>query len=176
MLKKLILTVVILAVVLVVTGFLLRTEFKVARKVIIQADVAKVHELVGELRNWPKWTPWQEDDPTIVTTLGATTTGVGASQTWTGKGGNGELTFTKCDPATGITFDMNFINGDTRVPSKCWVSYAPASSGVEVEWGIEGDFAPMLVIGGYLGTFADSLMGPKFDKGLNTLKLQCEAP
>ena len=66
MLKKLILTVVILAVVLVVTGFLLRTDFKVARKVIIQADVAKVHELVGELRNWPKWTPWQEDDPTIV--------------------------------------------------------------------------------------------------------------
>ncbi|MCY3001103.1 MAG: SRPBCC family protein [Planctomycetota bacterium] len=175
MLKKLILALVALVLLFVLVGFLLGSDFKVSRKVTIQADVAKVHELVGELRNWPKWAPWQEDDPTIVTTFGPTTTGVGASQTWTGKDGNGELTFTKCDPATGIVFDMVFINGDTRVPSKCWMSYAPASGGVDVEWGIEGDFAPMPVIGGYFGTFADSMMGPMFDKGLTKLKAECEA-
>jgi hypothetical protein len=175
MLKKIAITVVILVVLLVLVGFLLGTEFKVTRKVTIQADVAKVHELCGELRNWDKWAPWQEDDPSIVTTYGATTTGVGASQTWTGRDGNGELTLTKSDPATGIAYDMVFIDGETRMPSKSWMSYTPAAGGVEVEWGIEGDFKPLPVIGGYFGTFADSLMGPMFDKGLTKLKQQCEA-
>lgn len=175
MLKKILIAAVVLVVLVVAVGFLLGSAFKVTRKVTIQADVAKVHELCGELRNWPKWAPWQEDDPTIVTTFGPTTTGVGASQTWTGKDGNGELTLTKCDPATGVAYDMTFIDGDTRIPSKSWMSYTPSAGGVEVEWGIEGDFGVMGMMGGYLGTFADSLMGPMFDKGLTKLKQQCEA-
>ena len=38
--------------------------------------------LVGDLTQWPEWTPWQEMDPKMQTTFGEQTTGVGAHQSW----------------------------------------------------------------------------------------------
>ncbi len=173
MLKKILTALAILILVFVVVGALLPREFSVKRTTVVLAEPAKVHALVGELKRWDEWAPWKESDPTVVTTYGASTTGVGASQTWTGKDGDGRLQFTKCDPATGIAYDMVFLDGDKEMPAQSWMTYSPAAGGTQVEWGISGamDYP---VVGGYFALLADSMIGGMFQSGLDKLKQRAE--
>ena len=72
----------------------------------MQATPAQVHAFVGDLEKWDEWTPWIEDDPSIVTTFGEKTVGVGAHQSWTSESGDGELTLTQSDElAFRVVFD-----------------------------------------------------------------------
>jgi len=171
--KKLLIALAAVVALVAVAGLVLGNHFRVERRVSIKADVARVHELCGELKNWPKWAPWQESDPSIVVTLGETTTGVGAHQSWKGDGDAGELTFTKCDPATGIQYDMWFINGEKRSPSISMMNYRPLADGVEVSWVIEGEI-DLPILGAYLALAFDSMVGPMFEQGLAKLKSACE--
>lgn len=173
MLKKILTALAILILVFVLVGALLSREFRVTRTVVVKADPAKVHALVGDLKRWDEWAPWKDSDPTIVTTYGPTTTGVGASQAWTGKDGAGRLTLTKCDPATGIAYDMVFDDDGREMPAKSWMSYAPVAGGIQVEWGIEGNM-DMPVIGGYFAQMADMMIGGMFQSGLDKLKSRAE--
>ncbi len=174
MLKRIVIALLVLAAVFVAVGLVLGSHFRVERRTTIKADIARVHELCGELKNWPQWEPWRDDDPSIVVTFGDKTTGVGAHQSWKGSAGDGELTFTRCDPQAGITYDMVFINGEERMPSVALMNYRQLQPGsVEVSWVIEGDLkAP--VIGGYLALAFDSMIGPSFERGLAKLKSVCE--
>lgn len=174
MLAKLGIAVVVLIVLFVAVGFIIPGDYSVERSATINAPAAQVHALVGELRNWPKWMPWWDQDATIVTSFGDLTTGVGASQKWTGKDGEGEVVFTRCDPASGIAYDMVFTQGDTRMPSKAWVEYVAEGEATRVTWKMAGDIETP-VIGGYLAAMMDGMMvGPLFQQGLDTLKAEVE--
>ncbi len=174
MLKKLFYAVLILLALLILIGAFLPTRYAASQSVDIRSDRARVHEFVGELRRWDEWGPWKDEDPSLVVTHGSLTTGVGAHQSWTGDSGNGELTFTQCSPEQGIAYDMLFIDGERKLPARCWMSYAPATDGTRVTWGLEGDF-DMPIIGGWMVL----LMGPALDdmleKGLVKLKTVAEA-
>ena len=169
----------VLAVLLVLAGvgFVLPTDFAVAKSVTIDAEPAQVHAWVGDLQKWPEWGPWHEDDPTMVTTLGDKTVGVGANQSWTGKDGDGELTLTESDPATGIAYDMAFIMDGERYPSSAVMSYEKVDGGTQVTWSMEGDVGGMMppVIAGYMNTFMmKGSIGDMFERGLAALKGKVE--
>ena len=174
MLKKILIALGIVIVVLILVGLVLPMDYELERTVVIQAEPAKVHALVGDLKRWDEWTPWKEEDPTIVTTFGPTTTGAGASQSWTGESGGGRLTFTQSDAMTGIVFDMAFVDGDREMPATGWIRYAPAPGGTEVEWAMQGEMR-MPIIGGYFALVTDMFVGPMFEKGLAKLKAKAEA-
>jgi hypothetical protein len=168
----------LLLVLFLVVGLILPTDYSVSESVEIDATAAEVHVFVGELRKWPEWAPWEENDPTIVTTYGPTTTGVGASQSWTSETeGAGELTLTKCDPATGIAYDMAFIVGETRSPARADMSYAASGAGTTVTWSMEGDMSEMLppVLDGYMTLLMPEMIGEMFRQGLDKLKVVVEA-
>lgn len=174
MLKKIVVALVLLLVLVVVVGLALPKDFEFARRTTIQAPPERIHELVGDLRRWDDWTPWKKVDPTVAVTLGPTTSGVGASQTWTGKDGGGRLVFSECDAKTGIVYDMAFINDGHELPSKGWVKYTPAGAATEVEWGMRGTM-DVPVIGGYFATLMGPMMaGPMFEQGLADLKAKLE--
>jgi len=161
-----------LATLLVIAiGFMLPSTYTITRSVVIKADTARVHTLVGDLERWPEWTTWLQDDPTIVVTLGATTAGMGASQTWVGDSGSGELTFTRCDPAWGIAYDMGFDQG--KYFAECDMTYHPKDGGTEVVWRMTGDNG-LNVLQRYMGLVMDAMVGPMFEDGLNRLKLAAE--
>ena len=175
MLKKILTAIAIFILVFVLVGAMFSREFDVTRKVVVNAEPAKIHALVGELKRWDEWTPWLESDPTIVTTFGPTTSGVGASQTWTGKDGDGRLTFTQADPVRGIDYDMVFIDGEREMPSKGWIHYTPVTGGMQVEWGMTG-VVDMPVVGGYFAAMMDLMVGGMFERGLEKLKARTETP
>lgn len=177
MLKNVLLVLLALFVAVVVVGFFLPTTYAVERRITIDAGAERVHALVGDLERWPLWTPWAAADPSMTTTLGDSTTGVGASQRWSGKDGDGELTFTESDPATGIAYDMAFIDGDLRAPAVSAMRYEPSGEGTTVVWTMSGDsadFAPP-VVGGYVNLMMPAMIGDMFDQGLEKLKEVAES-
>ena len=162
-----ILTALIIGIVLlfVVSLFLPKT-FHVERSILIDAASAEVHAHVGDLAKWESWTPWVEADPTIVIDYGPATSGVGASQSWSGDSGNGELTFTRCDSVAGVAYDMSFDEG--RYPSTGELNYAAEGAGTRVTWIMDGESTG--VVGRWFGLFMGPMVGPMFDRGLERLK------
>jgi hypothetical protein len=171
--KILLVLLAILAVALLV-GLALPTAFDVERGILVQAAPARVHALVGDLRRWPEWTPWQESDQGLVVVPGAASTGVGASQSWTDSSGSGRLVFTRCDEA-GIAYDMVFGGDGEELPAKGEIRYAPEGGATRVTWRMQGDFA-VPVVGGWLRLAMIGFVEGDFDKGLAKLKRVAESP
>ena len=175
MLKIVLIASVASIVIFALVGALLSQHYVASRSIVIHASTAQVFPLLAELTNWPKWEPFLEQDPTMLTTLGAKTTGIGASQSWAGAKGGGRLTFKECDPKTGIAYDLVFVNGDNEASAVSWMHMNPRTDGsTEVVWGIDGELN-MPVLGGYMAKFSDDMVGPMFERGLNRLKLVAES-
>jgi carbon monoxide dehydrogenase subunit G len=169
-LKRILTALIIGIVLLFVISLFLPKTFHVERSIRIDASSAEVHAYVGDLAKWESWTPWIEADPTIVIDYGPVTSGVGASQSWTGDSGNGELSFTRCDPSHGVAYDMSFDEG--RYPSTGELTYAAEGAGTMVTWVMDGESNG--VVGRWMGLFMGSMVGPMFDQGLESLKTVVE--
>ena len=153
-------------------GWMLPGTYHVERSIDVMAPTAEVHALVGNLEHWGDWTPWVENDPTIQVTIGNTSTGVGAHQSWDGNSGKGELTFTSSDPETGISYVMSFE--ENKYSSTGTMTYEAIDGGTRVVWAMDGNNPNM--ISKWFGLFMNSsLVGPSFDKGLAKLKLLVES-
>lgn len=175
MLKKILIAVLVLIAAILLIGAFLPARFEASRTIEIQADRTRVHEFVGELKRWDSWGPWKEEDPSIVVSFGEKTTGIGAYQSWTGDSGNGELTFSQCSVEQGIVYDMNFFDGDKKLPAKCWMKYNPVNANsTQVTWGMEGSI-DMPLVGGWIVILMQPSLDDMIQKGLNKLKAVSEA-
>ncbi|MEM7009371.1 MAG: SRPBCC family protein [Thermodesulfobacteriota bacterium] len=172
LLKTIFSVLIVLIVVVVVIGLFLPTNYNIERSITIDAAPAEIHKYVGNLSNWNKWEPWRQADPSIVITPGEKTSGIGASQSWTGDSGDGALTFIKDSQTKGVEYDLVFDGG--AYVSKSAITYDPLEDGeTNVTWTMTGDMdAP--VIGGYFVLMMDSMVGQMFEKGLENLKSTVE--
>jgi len=164
--KPLLIVMASLVAVFFVVGIFLPGEYFVTRSVTIEASPEQIHSFVGDLERWPEWTPWTELDPSIRTTVGETSSGVGARQTWTGESGTGELSFTEWDPRKGVAFDLSFDEG--KYVSTSTLRYEKVDGGTRVTWDMQGENSG--VIGRYFGLMMDSMVGPSYERGLAKLK------
>lgn len=151
----------------VVIGIMLPNEYHVEREIVIDAKPEVVHQYVGDLNKWPTWSPWEVGDPSIVVTVGTPSTGVGATQSWSGDSGTGSLTFTSSDPQKGIKYDLLFEEGAYKAVGQM-VYEAQGENQTKVIWMMDGS-NDMAVIGGYLSKAMDTMVGPMFDLGLMQL-------
>ena len=169
-----IIIIVTLVVLLGIASMVMSDEYDFERSIVIDAEPAAVHAYVGELKSWDEWTPWKQDDPSIEITYGDKTTGVGASQSWTGKDGKGKLTFTRCDVASGIAYDMVFTAEDgTEMPAACAMNYEKSGKGTKVTWTMSGKLEGMGA--GIFAALMPSMAGKMFDRGLESLKKKVES-
>jgi hypothetical protein len=159
--------------VLLTAGLFLPAEFRVERSIVVEASTERIHSLVGDLEQWPAWSPWPEMDPSIKVVYGEKTTGTGAHQTWSGKSGNGALTFTECDPRRGVAYDLYFDDGQDK--SLGSIRYEELPEGTRVTWTMSGDFGANIP-GRYVGLLMDSVVGKSFESGLAKLKERAETP
>ena len=157
---------------IVLVGLFLPSKYEITREIIIHAPKAAVHAYVGDLKKWDAWTPWKDEDPTVVTTLGEITTGVGANQSWKGDTGDGRLIFTTCDVEKGIAYDLFFEGG--RYNCFCNITYESSGENTKIIWLMSGN-AGGPILGGYFALMMDPLIGAMFDKGLTRLKTVVES-
>lgn len=155
------------ALVVVVVGLVLPQEYSITRTVVIEASPGQVHELVGDLNNWPRWIPWLTGDPSTVATFDDQTTGKGAHFFWQTDSGGGELTFTRSQADWGVAFDM--VLGKQKRLSACSLLYRPIQQGTEVTWQMQGDNG-LDILDRYFSLLLNPLMGPMLDDGLSQLK------
>ncbi len=173
MFKKILIALFVIIVLVVIVGLFLPTHYEVSRSITIDAPRGKIHVLVGDLKRWDDWTPWKKHDPSLVVTLGDKTTGEGASQSWKGKDGDGELTFTKCTASSGVEFDMAFDEG--RMTSKGALLYEDQGESTRVTWMMKGDLDSLPpVMAGYFAAMMPAMVGGSFDEGLAALKAEVE--
>ena len=174
MLKTLFIVIVGVLVLLTVGGFLLPSEYKVERDIVIAAAPEKIHGAVADLSTWPTWTAWTESaDPTCKWTFSAPSSGVGAVMTWKGeKMGDGRLELTGSSPTEGVEYDVAFAEGQD--PAQGGVRYETLADGTtKVTWFNTGDLGTN-PLARYMGLFMDTMLGPDFEKGLEGLKERVE--
>lgn len=164
--------VLILVAILAIGGigmFVLDGKFDISREVTIKAPPASVYQQVGDLREWPNWLPFTKHDKSVQTTI-EQPTGVGASQHWTSKNGNGKLTFTEADEEKGIKFDMLF---DEKYASKGSLTFTRSGEDTRVVWRMTGQNDDFL--GKWMAFCMGHMVGPMFEEGLTDLKNKVEA-
>jgi len=151
--------------VLILIGLTLSSEYEVKQTKVISGSIKDIHKVIGNLRTWPNWGPWMEDDPNMKITSTASS-GVGATQQWTGKSGTGHLTFTHVDPEAGIAYELQF---DQWPKARARFDYENISeSQSSVTWTMNGTI-PIPVIGGYMALVFQEVMGKSFEKGLSNI-------
>jgi hypothetical protein len=165
--KSLIVLLIIIIVLFIVIGIILPEDYLLSRSVVIDASPQQIHPYLNNLNNWPEWSPWTENDPTLKVTVGDIYSGVGASQSWVSKDGDGSLVFTASNPQNGIDYDLEFNQGQFQC--KSGFKYVPEGQNTQVIWEMTGT-VDTPVIGGYFAAKMDSWVGKEFEKGLQNLK------
>ena len=161
----------VLFILAIIVGMFLPKEFSISREMEVNASSESVFALIGDLERWPEWGPWKDADASLDVTLGEKTSGVGASQSWVGKDGNGRLVFTEVDPSKGVHFDL-FFNDDAFANSSS-ITFATVGEVQVVTWTMKGS-VEVPVMGGYLAWMMPDMVSPMFDDGLAKLKAAAE--
>lgn len=162
---------VLIALVLIL-GAIAPREIKAARSITINAPVERVFNAVNDLKNWEKWSPWNDMDPDMVITMGEKSVGEGASYTWAGpEMGTGKMTILKSEPSVRLLIEVEF---DGMPPAKAPWTFEGKPEGTYVTWGFDSKMTYPL---NAMMLFMDmsSMIGNDFDKGLNKLKTVIES-
>ena len=160
-----------LIVVIIIVGLLLDNTVNVRRQVVIEAAPQAIHPYLSDLKQWPQWTPWKALDPSIKTTIGNISEGVGASQSWVGESGAGALTITQSSLDEGVIFSLNF-EGDSTVYTS-GITYQWDGKATTVTWYMTGNMEP-IIIGNYFAQLMDTFVGQSYQDGLDKLKALVE--
>jgi hypothetical protein len=162
-----------LVAVLVVVGLFLPRQWHVERTVVIKAGPEHIHPLVSDLKQWQSWAAWTKDmDPEVKNEYGGPASGVGAWWSWNGPVmGHGKMTIVKSDVASGVWVD-EMIETDDGVNAKGSLTWTRQGEETTVKWVDEGTLPP--VIGGYVVSMIEQMLGDNFKTGLEKLKVQAE--
>ncbi|MBL8857526.1 MAG: SRPBCC family protein [Planctomycetes bacterium] len=129
-----------------VTGFFLPRQWQASAQATVRATPAAIHPLVNDPRRWPEWFPWSKvKAPDIRYSYSGAETGVGAVLSWTSTNvGQGTLTLTSSDPATGVTYDL-VIGGFNSLPIRGSIAFQEAGgvTTVTLQEGGELDVNPI---------------------------------
>lgn len=148
-------------------------EFRIERRLGIQAPPEKLHALIADLRTFNRWNPYAKKDPTMTTTYRGPTVGVGAAFDFAGNGnaGAGSLEITG-DTPTAVDMRLRMrkpMDADNAVR----FSLTPRGDITEVSWAMQGRNAfPAKVMGVIFDI--DQMVGRDFEAGLHDLKILAE--
>lgn len=175
--KWIVIVLVVLLLVFVVGGLLLPSKYEVTRVVTINAPADKVHAVIGDLKQWPKWGSWWRTYPDIKNDHTGDGVAAGSKLAFSSeKSGDGVIEIIKTDPATGLFTLVTFEPGKEDWKMNSDLMYSPDGTGTKVTWKAHGDMGGSLV-GRWLGvTMFDSMMGKDFEKGLANAKEIIEGP
>ncbi|KIA62726.1 MULTISPECIES: SRPBCC family protein [Nocardia] len=149
-------------------------EFEVVRQAVISAEPSRIHGLIDDLREWTKWSPWEDLDPQLQRTYTGAESGVGAKYAWTGnrKAGAGRMEIV-ASAEREIAIRLDFEK-PWQATNQVLFELNPTESGAtEVVWRMSGQQQGLMkVLSKILPT--DKFVGKDFEKGLARLKAVAE--
>lgn len=149
------------------------SEYTVSRSTHVHAPRERVHALVEDFHEWPRWSPWEDLDPDIRRTYGGRPEGTGARYAWEGnrKAGQGSMEITRSTPEA-VEIDLTFLK-PFKSRSRVRFLLEESGGGTDVTWVLHGEQKGVM---GLLGRAVpmDRLIGKDFEKGLSRLKSAAE--
>jgi len=170
-LKRLSMVILLALVGLVVFAATRPDQYTIMRSAVIPAPPTQVWALIGDIRQWERWSPWKHHDPSVRCNYSAAMTGVGAQQDWTSdKSGSGTLLFTGWEAPSRVVYELYFKEWDSTARGE--VTLAEVRPGqTEVTWVMHGQNNLLgkifFVVLGMEGAIAQD-----FDLGLSLMKEQ----
>jgi effector-binding domain-containing protein len=173
-LKRILLILAIIIVLVLVIGFFLPGKYHVERSATINAPQDVAFDQVNNMKNWPKWSPWQKLDPNMQVTYSGPEAGKGASYSWKGnrKVMSGTQTIVESTSPTMVKDEMHFEGFDQ--PSYVTFKFDKQDSGTKVTWMIDGDLGNN-PLHRWMGLMMDKMLGEEFEQGLANMKQVAEA-
>ena len=172
MLKKIIIGLAVVVAGVIAAAFAKSPDFRVERSLEIAAPAEKIFPYFDNHKKFNEWNPWSKMDPGARNTYSGPESGVGAVYSWTGKSsGNGTLKITAAQPASSISYSLDFENG--KHLSTGALAIEPQGDGVVVRWHNAGELGANPV-NRIFGLLMDRMMGPDFEEGLRKLKQRVE--
>jgi hypothetical protein len=174
------LKIILIIVVVAIAGALLAAatrpdDFRVERKLLVKASPEKLFPYINNLHGFDQWSPFKEKDPQLKGTFTGPDSGPGAKYEWVGNSqvGQGIMEIKSQTPNAQVLVQMTFIKPFPGVNTVDF-SLKPQADGTEVSWAIYG---PQAFIPKVMGLFfsMDKMVGPDFEKGLQSLRKLAEA-
>lgn len=165
----------VLAVIYLIAAMLGKSSYRVEREAVINAPQKLVYNQISIFRNWEKWSPWAEKDPSVKNTYEGPDGEAGAVMNWAGDkdiSGTGSIKVEDSNPPNGFNYTLSF-----KVPfemqSRGGFSLSSASDEkTKVKWYDQGDiafiFRPMMMF-----MDMDKQIGPDFERGLFKIDSIC---
>ncbi|MFG6463271.1 SRPBCC family protein [Roseateles sp. DXS20W] len=149
-------------------------EFRVERRLRIAAPADKVWPLVGELRAFNRWNPYERKDPLIQGAYTGAASGVGSRCDWDSKEvGSGSLEITGQQPGRAVQMKLDFVKPFEAHNQAEFALQPMADGATEVRWTMHG---PANFISKLMGVFIDmdKMVGRDFEAGLQNLRQLAE--
>lgn len=170
--------IVVLVVVVAVAGLLIYAatkpdDFRVQRSIAIKAPPDKVLALIGDLRGWTAWSPYEKKDPGMKRAYAGAEAGKGAIYEWDGNKnvGRGRMEIVETTPSK-VLIKLDFI---TPFEAHNTAEFNAVSQGdsTNVTWAMYG---PSPYIAKVMQTVMnmDKMIGTDFETGLQSLKAVAE--
>ncbi len=170
MLKKIAIGVGVTLSILVTVIALQPSSYAIKRSLVINASPAAVYAEVADFNSFSAWSPWEELDPNLKTTITGAPNTVGHKYVWKGNDdvGHGEMTVVATKPTERVDIDLNFI-APFASQAKTYFLVSPQGDGTNVTWGMTGENDFMGKAFGLVMNM-DEMIGKDYEKGLAKLK------
>jgi len=140
-------------------------DFLVERSKIINSPKASVYNYVNDYRNWSDFGSWTSEDPDAKINYPQNTIGKGASYSWEGKDGKGEMRTIAAKENDSIAQTMEFEGTSSRVS---W-HFKDTIGGTKVTWRSKGKMSFFFKIYSALNGGTDRIIGAIYEKSLTNL-------
>ena len=171
-LKILLIALASLIVVFIAINFFFPAKYHYSKSIEIKTEAVEAFNLVNTMKNWEKWSPWQEKDPKAVITYEGSESGKGSAFRWKSNNDKvsfGKMSITDSKPFKSVTLNLEFedMKGSTIL-----ITFDEQKGKTLVTWNLNSDMNFFMRLAGFI---MDKMLGPDFEKGLSNIKKICES-
>ena len=137
-------------------------DFTVERSQIINAQKSTVFNFINDYQNWEDFSSWITEDPEMKIMFPKKTIGTGASFSWEGKQGSGDILTVYAKENDSISQKMNF-NGAT---SAVFWSFKDTIGGTKITWKTIGKMSFRMKVSTIFDGGINKTLGETYEKSL----------
>jgi hypothetical protein len=149
-------------------------RFRIERNLAVNAPPEAIYPLITDLREWRRWSPFEQLDPDMARDYGGAEKGVGATYAWKGdrNAGSGRMEIVEAEEPTWITIALHFIS-PMEAKNMAIFTLTPEGDATRISWAMEGE-ANILARMIHIFVDIDKMVGSDFQAGLEKLKSEVE--
>ena len=171
MLKKILITLIVILV--AITAFIAKQpeDFSVSRNTVINASASDIFANINDFHQWEIWSPWARIDSNVKNTFEGSENGVGAVLRWSSDNrevGEGGMTIIESTPNQFIKIGLEMIK-PVASSNIIEFSFKEENGQTTLTWTMQGK-RNFIAKAMSLIFNCDKIIGQKFDEGLANIK------